>query len=668
MRKVSLLLSLLLSPLLCAGVAHAGSLVVEVCGSWSRTPGPFYPLVAAPLQTVSDCGAGGAGMLIKAPSASVPHGAQATWETTAPSGITITGAYTVGDASVGVGDGAGYFGEFFWDGGRSAPITDNLINAGCCTQSFHSQHFGWLVLCAVKPHCSFAAYLQVQEVLLSAVETQSPSIVPLKALWTQSGWVRGTMPIGYAAADPSGVCSAKVVIGSQTIYGPTYPKQQDTWSQCPDQLWATSFDTRTAQGSDGLGEGTMGVGVIATNAASNTGFVSKFIHVDNETPTVSLSGPTHASSTAGTQYITATASAGPSGVSGISCSVDGSPYAWHAGATAQLPVTGVGSHSANCVAYNNARDASGQLASSRAAGFAMSIQQPTVAGMWFSHVKNPIRCTTRRVRVRIPAQWVTVRRGKQLIKIHLKARTVVRKQLHCHARVVRRRETVVVTVKRHGQKVRVKRVRYVRVVLPPRVVGASSTRVRFGHAAVVTGWLGTSSLAPLGGQTVVILGAPANGVGAFTPVATATTTSSGSWTAVVPAGPSRILEAVYGGSGVTEATASNQVSTAVPARLRVGVSPHRTHWGGTIHIRGQLRGGYIPASGALVLLYIGWQGGSTEIGHLYTDAHGRFSSPYTFLRGNGTERYWIWAESARESDYPYTPSRSGRTIVTVRSG
>jgi hypothetical protein len=48
-----------------------------------------------------------------------------------------------------------------------------------------------------------------------------------------------------------------------------------------------------------------------------------------------------------------------------------------------------------------------------------------------------------------------------------------------------------------------------------------------------------------------------------------------------------------------------------------------------------------------------------------TDASGRFHATYTFLRGNGTEHYWIWAESARESDYPFVPSTSRRVPITV---
>ena len=55
---------------------------------------------------------------------------------------------------------------------------------------------------------------------------------------------------------------------------------------------------------------------------------------------VQAAGPTDALSTAGTQYITAAATAGPSGVAGIYCSLDNAPYIQHAGANVRIPIQG----------------------------------------------------------------------------------------------------------------------------------------------------------------------------------------------------------------------------------------------------------------------------------------------------------------------------------------
>jgi hypothetical protein len=398
---------------------------------------------------------------------------------------------------------------------------------------------------------------------------------------------------------------------------------------------------------------------------SNQASPATTLHVDNQPVSLTLAGPSDAAATTGTDYVTATASAGPSGVAGVSCRVDGAATVSYPGAVVRIPVNGLGAHQVTCFAVNNAHDPNGNPAQSAPSTFSMTIREPTVAGLWFPSVKNPIRCTTKRQRVRIPGKWVTVFRHHRPVWVQRPARTVVRRVTRCRAHVVRRRTVSWTQVTRHGKKHWVKHVRYVRVVLPPRLVASVAERAPFGHGALVAGWLGTSGLAPLPGQQVVVLGAPANGSGAVRPLATATTGVNGTWAAMLPPGPSRVIEAFYPGSTTTEPASSNQAAVAVPARLRLAVGPHHAHWGATIRINGRLLGGYVPASGELVVLYIGWRGGSTEIGHLYTDRRGRFSAPYRFLRGNGTERYWIWAASAKESDYPYAPSRSGRIPITV---
>jgi len=103
----------------------------------------------------------------------------------------------------------------------------------------------------------------------------------------------------------------------------------------------------------------------------------------------------------------------------------------------------------------------------------------------------------------------------------------------------------------------------------------------------------------------------------------------------------------------------------VPASLRLNIRPRATDWGHTITIAGRLRGGFVPPAGELVVLRIGWAGGSTEIGHLYTARDGEFHTTYTFLRGNGTVTYRLWAETVNESDYPFAVGSSRKISVTV---
>jgi hypothetical protein len=210
------------------------------------------------------------------------------------------------------------------------------------------------------------------------------------------------------------------------------------------------------------------------------------------------------------------------------------------------------------------------------------------------------------------------------------------------------------------------RVHIVKVVLLPRTVNDTSKRVRHGAATSVSGWVGTVNGNALAGVPVRVLTAPDDGLLRFTQAVLVTSGADGSWTARLPAGPSRLVQAFYDGAPTVEPAASAPANLIVPASLVMRVRPRATHWGSTITIRGQVRGGYIPAAGELVILHVGWRGGSTEIGHLYTDQMGRFRTRYTFLRGNGTVSYRLWATSAHETDYPYVPSRSRKVSVTVR--
>lgn len=80
--------------------------------------------------------------------------------------------------------------------------------------------------------------------------------------------------------------------------------------------------------------GPLSLTLSASDAASpaNVSSPSTTLKVDNAPVTVSLTGPADAPSTAGTQYVTATA--GPSGVSAIYCSLDGGAMTEHPGASA----------------------------------------------------------------------------------------------------------------------------------------------------------------------------------------------------------------------------------------------------------------------------------------------------------------------------------------------
>ncbi len=590
-------------------------------------------------------------------SHTVAHGASVHWTVHAPTGMTIAGVYIPHMYSTGIDDGQGWGGGFFWSGGSSNVSTfDGETGWSSSTTRGPSYswpgggtpYFGWQVVCGASS-CTNGGdqWLSVELLELNARETSNPVLTAPDGLWAASGWIRGQWPLHFYGDSPSGLCSLSATLNGQSLPGSSVGPKLSAWHQCAAP--AVDEEVNTAA----YGNGAMPLVIGAVDAARIPVFRNETIAVDNVQPTIALSGPTDAPTTAGTQYVTASAGAGPSGISGISCSVDGAPSNWYAAAAARIPVQGIGVHHVSCFSQNRSHDASGTPASSPTAVWTLSIRAPAVSTVAFAAVADALRCHSERERVRIPARWVTAYHSGHKLKVRIPAQTRWVKVIHCHPRVVSRR------IRIHGHW------RAVKAVVLPHEVLLSKKRVRPGAWSTVDGWLGTTNGNALGGQRVRILAAPDNGSTQFRQVGVATTAANGSWSAHIPPGPSRLVVAAYAGGATVEPTLSTSAQVIVPASVTLRIAPRSTHWGGRIAISGRLRGGYVPRSGELVLLWIGWRGGSTEIGHLYARPDGRFASGYTFLRGNGRETYRVWAASARESDYPYAPGRSRPQSVTV---
>jgi hypothetical protein len=589
---------------------------------------------------------------------SVPHGTAVHWTAQAPSGLTIASVYIPHMYSHGIDDGQGWGGGYFWSGGSSNVNTfDGETGWSSSTTSGPhftwpsggSPYFGWQVVCGASP-CSNGGsqWLSVELLELTVRETSAPYLVAPDGLWQATGWIRGQWPLHFYGDSPSGLCHLSASLNSHGLTGSDSGQNLSAWHQCSAPAVNEGVDTSQ------YGNGAVPLVIGATDATGASVFRSESIDVDNVTPTISLAGPTDAPATAGAQYIDAAASAGPSGVAGISCSIDGAPAGWYAGPSAQIPVQGVGVHHLSCESGNNAHDQGGNRGASAPATWTLSIRTPAVSTVSFARVADALRCKSMHERVRIPARWVTARHDGRPLKVKLPAQVRTVKVVHCHPRVIRSRVRV------HGHW------RAVRAVVLPHSVLRSSEKVRAGSSATVSGWLGTIGGNALGSQPVRVLTAPDNGKQNFTQVATAITSANGDWTARIPAGPSRLVVAAYAGGPTSEPALSTSAHLVVPASVSLRITPRSTHWGGRIAIAGRLRGGYIPPGGELVVLRIGWPGGSTEIGHLYTRPDGTFASEYTFLRGNGTETYRLWATTARESGYPFAPGRSRSARITVR--
>ena len=592
----------------------------------------------------------------------VAKGQRAYWQANAPAGLMIVGASIPGPsfASIGVNDGNQYGGGFYW-AGSGAQVHDG--ESGPSFGPLWSSYFGFQLICGHSPCNTSFSQITVGEADLNVQETVGPSLVSPDGLWQSQGWIRGDWNLHFWGDSPSGLCALGATIKGQSVANASSGQNPAVWHQCSAPAILQTIHT------SGYGQGPVPLTLGAWDAAGLPVNYTKTIYIDNAQPTISLSGPNEAPSTAGTQYVTASAAAGPSGVAGISCSADGAPARWYPGATAQVPVDGVGQHQVQCFSESNAHDGNGTPGVSAMRSFSMSIRVPTVAGIAFKSIADRLRCKRVKKRVKVPGRTVIVRRHHKLVRIHKRPYTKVVKVTKCHPRTILVHRIVVVTVRRHGKKVKVRRRKTIRVPVPPHAVLKLHRRVAFGHTTTVSGWLGTYDGVALGGQAVEILSAPDNASGAFTPVAWATTASNGGWSAQVPAGPSRLIEADYGGAATLEPSLSGQVTETVPAKVKLlRVVPRRVAWGQTVRITGQLLGGYLPSGGALVRLRIG-QGSSYQTYGVqeHVTGSGRFTTTYQFGAGDPAAHrsFWFQIATLPMGDYPYLPAASGRRSVLV---
>lgn len=650
------------------GAAQADETVIA-CGPYFN-PGVFAPVSNPPVIATAGCpgkgyGGDGNGLFLSNGPGSPVRGQNALWQANTPAGLTIVQATVpeLGSFGVNAGNQGEYGGDFYWAGGASniMPIENSFASPAMSSGYFGIQLVCGLSTCAPN-NINPTSYILAQEVSLSVRETSGPWVTAPTGLWQANGWVRGNWPLFVWGNSPSGLCGIVADFNYQTLPGTTSARDQSTWHQC------AAGPIQDTVNTPGYSDGANSLHIGGWDAAGETVDDSKIVYVDNQQPTVSLSGPSDAPSSAGTQYVTATASAGPSGVAGISCAVDGGPAQWYPDVTAQVPVGGIGPHVAQCYSVNNAVDANGDPATSPLQTFSLSIRQPTVAGISFSRIVDGLRCHRVRERVSIPARWVTVHRDHRRVRVRKRTHTELMKVVKCHARTVRRRQTVYVRVRRRGKRVRVRQHQTVSVIVPPRAVTSTTLRVPYGQAATVNGWLGTDALTALGGEPVTVMTAPDNGLGQFAPATTAVTGADGSWSALLPAGPSRLVEAAYPGDPLTEPTVSSPVQVVVPAQVRLISVTRRVPWGGTVRIVGRLEGGYLPPGGALVRLRYGQGSQYLTYGvKTHVGGDGLFTTGYTFGAGDPAvyRSYFFQVASLPSGNYPFAPAASRRLWTIV---
>lgn len=634
------------------------------------------------MQTNEDCAALYAGLQIAAPEGA-NNGASGNWSTITPSpAIAIVGINASGLADCNLHSDGFTASYYYGDNGVNYGVPS--ITVDCHGASGNgpagnfngfiqpSRYLGFQASCT-RSNCNSTGANRLvfgaSGIRLAVWEPQGPSLLADGAnnLYYQSGWVRGSFQANLSASDPSGVCAMTTAVNGATINSYNDPSRDTSqWLQCPGSQIGANVDT-TAYPN---GAGALTLSYSATNAAGATSTASKAIDVDNVTPSVSLSGPSDAPTTAGTQYVTATASAGPSGVAAIYCSLDGGAVQTYAASSARVPVAGLGSHQVACYARNGALNSAGVAAISATATFDLSIRQPTASAITFARIADALRCRRSVQTVTLPGRLHAVHRHGKRVLVRGHPRHVRRRVRRCRARTVMRTVSVIQTrhgkpVLRRGKPVYVRRRR--RVVVLPHTVDQSALRVGHGKSTTVSGFVELADGTPLAGQQVQVLSTPADNAPRFTTMASVATNAQGEWAARVPAGPSRLIEAVYPGSATTEPTVTSPVSLSVPARITLSIAPHTLPWHAAIRIRGRLIGGYVPADGVALRLLVRYPGSrqQTPLLALRTDRHGRFDFTWSYHAGRGVATYpFALATTATESDYPWAAASSPALRVT----
>ena len=471
----------------------------------------------------------------------------------------------------------------------SAPI-DPCIQRGSPPGSIASSSFTIDLTCT-QASCSDRGQLVEPSPSLVVAETQQPTLSAANgSVGSDLGWVRGSWPLSLSGDAPSGLCSISAQINGLGVGATSSPQNGAAWKQCSSTTLAASIDTtKFPNGPDAFSAN-------ATSAADNTAPLTHALDIDNSTPNVSLSGPADVPAGSGPAQLTATATAGPSGVGEIDCSVDGTsesfPESGQPSATATLTFSGLGAHSASCEAANTAQATDGRHAWSPVATGNMTVRTPTAALASFSKLVDKKVCHAVMKKVDVPAGWHEIRWHGHKVRARLPAHKVRRKVRQCRTRLAKRRIVVFQTVRRHGQKIRIKRHRVVKVPVQPHTVTKGIRTVRFGRTTTLHGTLEAADGQALAGQAVTVLGLPRNTHGNFKPLATTTTDADGAWKATIPRGPGRILEASYSGASTTEPATSDQVRTVVHARVKLSpITSRRVPWAGKITLRGKLPGG-----------------------------------------------------------------------------
>ncbi|MHB8241072.1 MAG: hypothetical protein ACYDHN_03685 [Solirubrobacteraceae bacterium] len=145
----------------------------------------------------------------------------------------------------------------------------------------------------------------------------------------------------------------------------------------------------------------------------------------------------------------------------------------------------------------------------------------------------------------------------------------------------------------------------------------------------------------------------------------AKTSPAGTFSAMVPAGPSRRIEVAYRAYSADPAYAATAtVVESVQAGAKLHITPRHTASTGTITLTGKVSGP-LPRHGAIVDLLVHYHGRwQPLVRNQRTNSHGKFKVPYKFQGGHG--RFPVRVEvPAGQAGFPYTSGYSKIVNVTT---
>jgi hypothetical protein len=200
-----------------------------------------------------------------------------------------------------------------------------------------------------------------------------------------------------------------------------------------------------------------------------------------------------------------------------------------------------------------------------------------------------------------------------------------------------------------------------------RSVARHVARVAHGQRTSLRGWFATSDGTALSHVPVSIMAAPDDNPNGWRKIAAVVTSADGSWSAVVPSGPSRLITATYGGGPSTEPAQSPRAWLLVPAKSTLTLPRTVVHYGAfgvNAKFEGRLLGGYVPTRGATIAVQALDRGIWRTIATVTTDGNGRWHAHYRITGGPGG--YPIRVYVPRQGGYPWAAAHSGNATLLIQ--